>query len=91
MLCDFDIDPEHPTLIDRNSNLSDQGSTMKAIAETLNGEGCKPHSGKPFYSELVGVWVSKYRRKARERFSRKVVTLTNEDGGLDWRFECVSS
>ena len=57
--------------------------TMKSIAETLNGEGYKSHTGKPFYSELVGALISKYRRKAKERFVRKETVLNNEQGGLN--------
>ena len=56
---------------------------MKSIAETLNWEGYKSHTGKPFYSELVGALISKYRRKAREWFVRKWVTMTNHDGELN--------
>ena len=51
---------------------------MKSIAETLNREGYKSHTGKPFYSELLGALISKYRRKARERFLRKETALKNE-------------
>ena len=56
---------------------------MKSIAETLNVEGYKSHTGKPFYSELVGALVSKYRKKAKGRFVRKELTFRNENGGLD--------
>ena len=77
-LSDFYIDPEHGALIERISTLSEQGLTMKSIADTLNGEGYKSHTGKPFYSELVGALVSKYRKKARERFVRSVVVLRND-------------
>jgi hypothetical protein len=56
---------------------------MKSIAETLNREGYKSHTGKPFYSELVGALISKYRRKAKERFVRKETVLNNEQGGLN--------
>jgi Recombinase len=79
----FYIDQEHQALIDRIFSLSKLGLTMKSIAETLNGEGYKSHTGKPFYSELVGALVSKYRRKARERFVRKETVLNNEQGGLN--------
>jgi nucleoside diphosphate kinase len=82
-LSDFYIDPEHQTLIDRISTLSKQGLTMKSIAETLNREGYKSHTGKPFYSELVGALISKYRRKVRERFVHKLVTMTNHNGELN--------
>lgn len=79
----FYIDPEHQALIDRIFSLSKLGLTMKSIAKTLNSEGYKSHKGKPFYSELVGALVSKYRRKARERFVRKETVLNNEQGGLN--------
>lgn len=82
-LSDFYIDPEHQVLIERIFSLSKLGLTMKSIADTLNSEGYKSHTGKPFYSELVGALVSKYRRKARERFVRKNVVLKNEWGGLN--------
>lgn len=55
---------------------------MKAIAETLNNEGYKSHSGRAFYSELVGALISKYRKKAKARFIQKDVTMWNEDGGI---------
>lgn len=82
-LSDFYIDPKHGALIERISTLSEQGLTMKSIAETLNEEGCTSHTGKPFYSELVGALVSKYRKKAKGRFVRKELTFRNENGGLD--------
>ena len=82
-LSDFYIDSDHQVLIDRISALSKQGLTMKSIAETLNWEGYKSHTGKPFYSALVGALISKYRRKAREWFVRKWVTMTNHDGELN--------
>ena len=82
-LSDFYIDPEHQTLIDRISTLSKQGLTMKSIAETLNGEGYKSHTGKPFYSELVGALISKYRRKAKERFLKQEVMLKNLGGAIE--------
>ena len=50
---------------------------MKSIAETLNREGYKSHTGKPFYSELLGALISKYRRKARERFLHQSVEFQN--------------
>lgn len=81
-LSDFYIAPEHEALIERISTLSEQGLTMKSIAEVLNGESYKSHTGKPFYSELVGALVSKYRKKAKERFISKEVTFRNENGGL---------
>jgi hypothetical protein len=77
-LSDFYIDPEHQVLIERIFCLSKLGLTMKSIADTLNSEGYKSHTGKSFYSELVGALVSKYRRKARERFVRKETALKNE-------------
>ena len=78
----FYIDPEHQALIDRIFSLSKLGLTMKSIAETLNSEGYKSHTGKPFYSELVGALVSKYRLKARERFVQKEVVFRHENGGV---------
>lgn len=81
-LSDFYIDPEHGALIERIPILSEQGLTMKSIAENLNGEGDTSHTVKPFYSELVGALVSKYRKKAKGRFVRKEVTFRNEEGGV---------
>jgi hypothetical protein len=83
MLADFYIAPEHGALIERISTLSEQGLTMKSIAEALNREGYKSHTGKPFYSELVGALASKYRKKAKGRFVRKELAFRNENGGLD--------
>lgn len=77
-LSDFYIDPEHGALIERIFSLSKLGLTMKSIAETLNGEGYKSHTGKPFYSELVGALISKYRKNANGRFVWKDVTLRTE-------------
>jgi hypothetical protein len=55
---------------------------MKAIAETLNAKGFQSHSGRAFYSELVGALISKYRRKAASRYVNKSINLMNKDGGL---------
>ena len=82
-LSDFYIDPEHRNLIERIFSLSKLGSSMNSIAKTLNGEGYRSHTGKPFYSELVGALISKYRKRALARFFWKQVTLRNEDGGLN--------
>ena len=80
-LSDFYIDPEHGALIERISSLSEQGLTMKAIAETLNEQGFLSHSGRAFYPELVGALISKYRKKAKSRYVHKSISMTNEDGG----------
>jgi hypothetical protein len=70
-LSDFYIDPEHRALIERIFSLSKHGITMKSIADTLNGEGYRSHTGKSFYSELVGALISKYIKKALARFFGK--------------------
>ena len=80
-LSDFYIDPEHGALIDRISSLSEQGLTMKAIAETLNEQGFLSHSGRAFYPELVGALISKYRKKAKTRYVHKSIIMKNEEGG----------
>lgn len=80
-LSDFYIDPEHGALIDRISSLSEQGLTMKAIAETLNEQGFLSHSGRAFYPELVGALISKYRKKAKSRYVHKSIIMKNEEGG----------
>ncbi len=80
-LSDFYIDPKHGALIERVFSLSKLGLTMKSIADTLNGEGYKSHTGKPFYSELVGALISKYRKKAKLRHFNKSISMRNEDGG----------
>ena len=66
-LSDWYVEPEHATLISTISRLASQGLTMKAIAETLNAQGLKSHSGRAFYSELVGALISKYRKKEKSR------------------------
>jgi hypothetical protein len=80
-LSDFYIAPEHEALIERISTLSEQGLTMKAIAETLNEQDFLSHSGKAFYPELVGALISKYRKKAKSRYVHKSIRMTNEEGG----------
>ena len=80
-LSDFYIAPEHEALIERISTLSEQGLTMKSIAEVLNEQGFLSHSGKAFYPELVGALISKYRKKAKSRYVHKSISMTNEDGG----------
>jgi len=80
-LSDFYIDPEHGALIERISSLSKLGMTMKSIADSLNEEGYKSHKGKPFYSELVGALISKYRKKAKLRHFNKSISMKNEGGG----------
>ena len=82
MISDWYVEPEHASLIEKISTLASQGLTMKAIAETLNNDGYKSHSGRAFYSELVGALISKYRKKAKARFIQKDVTMWNEDGGI---------
>ncbi len=64
-LSDFYIAPQHQDLIERIFSLSKLGMTMKAIAETLNEEGCTSHTGKPFNSELVGRWYRSTVRRLR--------------------------
>lgn len=54
---------------------------MKAIAETLNAQGFKSHSGRAFYSELVGALISKYRKKEKSRYIVKTMSVVNKDGG----------
>ena len=80
-LSDWYIEPEHATLISTISSLASQGLTMKAIAETLNAQGFKSHSGRAFYSELVGALISKYRKKAKSRYVEKTISVVNLDGG----------
>ena len=75
------VEPEHAALIQMISSLASQGLTMKAIAENLNEQGLRSHTGKAFYPELVGALISKYRKKATSRYVNKSVTLTNKDGG----------
>ena len=80
-LSDWYVEPEHATLISTISSLASQGLTMKAIAETLNTKGLKSHSGRAFYSELVGALISKYRKKEKSRFVDKTMSIVNKDGG----------
>jgi len=54
---------------------------MKAIAETLNDQGFQSHSGRSFYSELVGALLSKYRKKEKSRYIDKTMSVVNKDGG----------
>lgn len=81
-ISDWFVEPEHAALITMISSLASQGLTMKAIAETLNAKGFQSHSGRDFYSELVGALISKYRRKAASRYVNKSINLMNKDGGL---------
>jgi hypothetical protein len=80
-LSDWYVEPGHATLISTISSLASQGLTMKAIAETLNAQGFKSHSGQAFYSELVGALISKYRKKAKSRYVEKTLSVVNLDGG----------
>lgn len=61
------VDPKHAALNSRIAGLAEQGLTMQAIAETLNSEGLRSGTGKPFYAELVGALLSKARRKSWAR------------------------
>jgi hypothetical protein len=79
-ISDWFVDPEHAALIATISNLSDRGWTMKAMAEVLNKQGFRSHSGKVFYPELVGALISKYRRKAASRIIQKSVSMKNTAG-----------
>jgi hypothetical protein len=80
-LSDWYVEPEHATLISTISSLASQGLTMKAIADSLNAQGFKSHSGRAFYSELVGALISKYRKKAKSRYVEKTISVVNLDGG----------
>jgi hypothetical protein len=80
-LSDWYVEPEHATLISTISRLASQGLTMKEIAETLNDQGLKSHSGRAFYSELVGALISKYRKKEKSRYVDKTMSVENKDGG----------
>ena len=80
-LSDWYVEPEHATLISTISSLASQGLTMKAIADSLNAQGFKSHSGRVFYSELVGALISKYRKKEKSRFVDKTMSIVNKDGG----------
>jgi hypothetical protein len=80
-LSDWYVEPEHATLISTISDLASQGLTMKAIADSLNAQGFKSHSGRAFYSELVGALISKYRKKAKSRYVEKTLSVVNLDGG----------
>ena len=80
-LSDWFVEPEHATLISTISDLASQGLTMKAIADSLNAQGFKSHSGRAFYSELVGALISKYRKKAKSRYVEKTISVVNLDGG----------
>jgi hypothetical protein len=76
-LSDWYVEPEHATLISTISDLASQGLTMKAIADSLNAQGFKSHSGRAFYSELVGALISKYRKKAKSRYVEKTIAVVN--------------
>ena len=80
-LSDWYVEPEHASLISTISSLASQGLTMKAIADSLNAQGFKSHSGRAFYSELVGALISKYRKKAKSRYVEKTISVVNLDGG----------
>ena len=80
-LSDWYVEPEHATLISTISSLASQGLTMKAISDSLNAQGFKSHSGRAFYSELVGALISKYRKKAKSRYVEKTISVVNLDGG----------
>jgi Recombinase len=80
-LSDWYVEPQHATLISTISSLASEGLTMKAIAETLNAQGFKSHSGRAFYSELVGALISKYRKKEKSRYIVKTMSVVNKDGG----------
>ena len=80
-LSDWYVEPEHSTLISTISSLASQGLTMKAIADSLNAQGFKSHSGRAFYSELVGALISKYRKKVKSRYVDKTISVVNLDGG----------
>lgn len=80
-ISDWFVYPEHAALIATISNLSVRGLTMKAIAEALNEQGFRSHSGKIFYPELVGALISKYRKKSKSRYVHKSISMTNEHGG----------
>ena len=78
-LSDFYIDPEHEALIDRISSLSEQGLTMKAIAEALNEQGFLSHSGKAFYPKLVGALISKGARLFSNPPAEETVRLLSKN------------
>ena len=80
-LSDWYVEPEHATLISTISSLASQGLTMKAISDSLNAQGFKSHSGRAFYSALVGALISKYRKKAKSRYVEKTISVVNLDGG----------
>ena len=80
-LSDWYVESEHATLISTISSLASQGLTMRAIADSLNAQGFKSHSGRAFYSELVGALISKYRKKAKSRYVDKTISVVNLDGG----------
>ena len=80
-LSDWYVEPEHAALISTISDLASQGLTMKVIADSLNAQGFKSHSGRAFYSELVGALISKYRKKAKSRYVEKTISVVNLDGG----------
>ena len=80
-LSDWYVEHQHATLISTISSLASKGLSMKAIAETLNDQGFKSHSGRTFYSELVGALVSKYRKKEKSRYIDKTLSVVNKDGG----------
>ncbi len=81
-ISDWFVKPDHAALIATITSLADQGLPMKVIAETLNKQGFLSHSGKAFYSELVGALISKYRKKVKSRYIHKSIIMTNEDGGV---------
>ena len=69
------VDPVHAALNTRIAGLAEQGLPMQVISDTLNREGVLSVTGKPFYAELVGALLSKFRRKNSGRHVSTVVDM----------------
>lgn len=65
--------PKWKALNPRITELAEQELTMQNIADILNTEGQKSLIGKSFYAKLVGVLLSKARRKSESSKVKKTV------------------
>jgi len=69
------LDPAHAGLINRIRTLGESGLTNAQVAQELNREGIKSHSGRDFYAQLIGALVSKYRRSEQGRRVEKTIKI----------------
>ena len=69
------LEPAHAGLINRIRTLAESGLTNAQVAQELNREGIKSHSGRDFYAQLIGALVSKYRRSEQGRRVEKIIKI----------------